>query len=85
MAATADREKALATALQQIEKQHGKGSIMRLGEQETVKIAAIPTGSVALDVALGVGGSHVAESWRSMVPNPPARRRWLCTQSLMPS
>ena len=56
MAATADREKALATALQQIEKQHGKGSIMRLGEQETVKIAAIPTGSVALDVALGVGG-----------------------------
>ncbi len=54
MAATADREKALATALQQIEKQHGKGSIMRLGEQETVKIAAIPTGSVALDVALGV-------------------------------
>jgi len=56
MAATADREKALATALQQSEKQHGKGSIMRLGEQETVKIAAIPTGSVALDVALGVGG-----------------------------
>ena len=56
MAVTADREKALATALQQIEKQHGKGSIMRLGEQETVKIAAIPTGSVALDVALGVGG-----------------------------
>ena len=56
MAATADREQALATALQQIEKQHGKGSVMRLGEQETVKIAAIPTGSVALDVALGVGG-----------------------------
>ena len=84
MAATADREKALATALQQIEKQHGKGSIMRLGEQETVKIAAIPTGSVALDVALGVGGLPRGRIVEIYVPNPPARRRWLCTQSLMP-
>ena len=54
--AVADRSKALEAALAQIEKQHGKGSIMRLGEQETVKIAAIPTGSIALDIALGIGG-----------------------------
>lgn len=50
------REKALQQALSQIEKTHGKGSVMRLGEREAVAIAAIPTGSVALDVALGVGG-----------------------------
>ncbi|MDN6440779.1 MAG: DNA recombination/repair protein RecA, partial [Acidipropionibacterium jensenii] len=51
-----DREKALEAAIDQIDKQYGKGSVMRLGERETVKIPAIPTGSVALDVALGVGG-----------------------------
>ena len=56
MVAAADRDKALKAALSQIEKQHGKGSVMRLGEREAVKIAAIPTGSVALDIALGVGG-----------------------------
>ena len=56
MVAAADREKALKAALSQIEKQHGKGSVMRLGEREAVKIAAIPTGSVSLDIALGVGG-----------------------------
>ncbi|MDR0837881.1 MAG: recombinase RecA [Propionibacteriaceae bacterium] len=54
--ATADREKALQAALAQIEKQHGKGSVMRLGDQVNVPIEVIPTGSVALDVALGVGG-----------------------------
>ena len=54
--AAADREQALANALAQIEKQHGKGSVMRLGDQSHQPIAVIPTGSVALDVALGVGG-----------------------------
>ncbi|PRY02650.1 protein RecA [Allonocardiopsis opalescens] len=55
MAAT-DREKALETALAQIERQFGKGSVMRLGEENRPPIAIIPTGSIALDVALGVGG-----------------------------
>ena len=54
--AVADREKALAAALAQIEKAHGKGSIMRLGEETRQPIEVIPTGSVALDVALGIGG-----------------------------
>jgi len=54
--AVADREKALEAALAQIEKTHGKGSVMRLGDQVAVPIDIIPTGSVALDVALGVGG-----------------------------
>ncbi|MCL1840685.1 MAG: recombinase RecA [Propionibacteriaceae bacterium] len=54
--AVADRGKALEAALAQIEKVHGKGSVMRLGDQVSVPIDVIPTGSVALDVALGVGG-----------------------------
>ncbi len=54
--AIADREKALAAALAQIEKQHGKGSVMRLGDEIRVTMEVIPTGSIALDVALGIGG-----------------------------
>ena len=56
MAPVADREKALADALAQIEKAHGKGSVMRLGADTRLPIDVIPTGSVALDVALGIGG-----------------------------
>jgi recombination protein RecA len=56
MAAPADREKALAAALAQIDKQFGKGSIMRLGDDIRAPIEVIPTGSIALDVALGIGG-----------------------------
>src|SRR3978361_185453 len=51
-----DREKALELALAQIEKNHGKGSVMRLGDEVRVPISVIPTGSIALDVALGIGG-----------------------------
>ncbi|MBB2942320.1 recombination protein RecA [Actinoplanes lutulentus] len=51
-----DKEKALELALAQIDKQFGKGSVMRLGERPVVQTAVIPTGSIALDVALGVGG-----------------------------
>src|ERR1700742_606580 len=51
-----DREKSLETALLQIERQFGKGSVMRLGEETRVPVEVIPTGSIALDVALGVGG-----------------------------
>ncbi|MGY0691630.1 recombinase RecA [Virgibacillus sp. FSP13] len=51
-----DRKQALDMALRQIEKQFGKGSIMKLGEQPLQKIETIPSGSLALDVALGIGG-----------------------------
>ena len=50
------KSKALAAALAQIEKQFGKGSIMKLGERGDVGVAAIPTGALALDLALGIGG-----------------------------
>jgi recombination protein RecA len=51
-----DREKALEAALAQIERSFGKGSVMRLGDHERAAIEVIPTGSIALDVALGIGG-----------------------------
>ena len=51
-----DREKALDVALAQIEKQFGKGSVMRLGDETRAPLEVIPTGSIALDVALGLGG-----------------------------
>ena len=54
--AVADREKALGLALSQIDKQFGKGSVMRLGERPAVPMSVIPTGSIALDIALGIGG-----------------------------
>jgi recombination protein RecA len=56
MPAPADREKALEAALAQIDKQYGKGSIMRLGDDTRAPVEVIPTGSIGLDVALGIGG-----------------------------
>ncbi|EZP25338.1 recombinase RecA [Microbacterium oleivorans] len=56
MPSVADREKALESALAQIDRQFGKGSIMRLGSDERAPVEVIPTGSIALDVALGIGG-----------------------------
>ena len=53
---TDDRAKALESALGQIEKQFGKGSVMRMGENLHMQIASIPTGALALDLALGIGG-----------------------------
>ncbi len=52
----AKKEEALAAAMNQIERQFGKGAIMRLGQTDTLDIEAIPTGSLSLDLALGIGG-----------------------------
>ena len=51
-----DKQKALEIALLQIERQFGKGSIMRLGEAASLNIEVIPTGALPLDIALGIGG-----------------------------
>jgi len=56
MAASMDREKAMEQAISQIERQFGRGSIMKMGEERIVDIPAISTGSLALDLALGIGG-----------------------------
>ena len=52
----ADRDKALDTALAQIERQFGKGSVMRLGDETRAPVEVIPTGAISLDIALGIGG-----------------------------
>ena len=54
--AVSDKKKAIETAMQQIEKMYGKGSIMRYGDGTVANVEAIPTGSLALDLALGIGG-----------------------------
>ena len=56
MSNRADKLKSLETAIGQIERQFGKGSVMRMGEQPQIRVKVIPTGSIALDAALGVGG-----------------------------
>jgi len=56
MGISSDRQKAVETAMTQIERQFGKGAIMKLGDNPVASVAVIPTGSLALDVALGVGG-----------------------------
>src|SRR2546429_5607722 len=53
---TLDREQALDTALGQIERQFGKGSVMRMNDRAQVAIGAVSTGSLSLDLALGIGG-----------------------------
>ncbi len=53
---TMDKQKALEAALSQIERNFGKGSIMKLGQQTAVEVEAVPTGSLGLDIALGIGG-----------------------------
>ncbi len=55
-APAADRKKALETALANIEKSYGKGAVMRLGENMHINVEAIPTGSLSIDLALGIGG-----------------------------
>lgn len=55
-AISAERAKALSLAIEKIEKDFGKGSIMKLGDKTTVNVDAIPTGALSLDVALGIGG-----------------------------
>ena len=51
-----EKKKALATAISQIEKNYGKGTIIKMGENPKLNISAVSTGSIALDIALGVGG-----------------------------
>lgn len=51
-----DKNKALETALSQIEKQFGKGAVMKLGQNQSMNVDAISTGSLSLDLALGIGG-----------------------------
>ena len=73
MAIDENKQKALAAALGQIEKQFGKGSIMRLGEDRSMDVETISTGSLSLDIALGAG--RWAVSSKSTDRNLPVKPR----------
>jgi recombination protein RecA len=73
MAIDENKQKALAAALGQIEKQFGKGSIMRLGEDRSMDVETISTGSLSLDIALGAAVCQWAVSSRSTGRNPPVK------------
>jgi recombination protein RecA len=77
----AQKRKALETAMSQIEKQFGKGSIMKLGTDNKLEVQVIPTGSLSLDLALGVGGVPRGRIVEVYAPSPAARRRSPCTSS----
>ena len=70
-----EKKKALDTAIAYIEKQFGKGAIMKLGEAKAMDIEAIPTGSMTLDMALGIGG--VPRGRIIEIYGPAAERSWL--------
>jgi len=70
-----EKEKALEAALLHIEKQFGKGSVMKLGQHVKTAIPVIPTGCLSLDMALGVGGCREDGLWKSLARNRPARPR----------
>jgi recombination protein RecA len=76
MKADPNKEKALAAVLSQIEKQFGKGSIMKLGEDRTMDVETISTGSLSLDVALGAGGlpmGRIVEVYQSQTLSGSSR------------
>ena len=75
-APASDKRKALETCMAQIEKAYGKGSIMRLGENTGVVVEAIPTGSLSLDLALGIGGVPKGRIVEIYDRSPPARPLW---------
>ena len=75
-----EKAKALETALAQIKKQFGEGAVMRLGQDSALNVEAIPTGSLSLDLALGIGGmpSGCRGPRRKAVPHPPWRPHLPC-------
>ncbi len=73
--ATKARDTALQGALAQIERQFGKGSVMRMGDEGAkVRVSAVPTGALSLDLALASAASRAGASWRSSGRSRPARR-----------
>ncbi|MEZ4568328.1 MAG: hypothetical protein R2860_15665 [Desulfobacterales bacterium] len=76
MTRSMDKEKAVESAITQIERQFGKGSIMKLGGKAIVDIPVIPTASLALDKALGIGGFPGAGSRK--YSNLPEKPPWPC-------
>ena len=68
-----NKKRALTAALSQIEKQFGKGAVMRMGDRVVEAVEVIPTGSLMLDIALGIGGLPKGRVVEISVRNPRAR------------
>src|ERR1051326_915810 len=66
-----DREQALETALGQIERNFGKGAVMKMNDRAAVSVGAVSTGSLSLDLALGIGGLPRGRAVEIFVPEPP--------------
>ena len=80
-APSADKLKALQLAMEKIEKEHGKGTIMKMGEENVEDVSVIPSGSIGLNLALGVGGYILKEELlKYMVLNQVVKLLWLFTQ-----
>ena len=77
--ANPDKLKVLNAVMEKIEKDFGKGSIMRMSSAEVADVQVIPTGSITLDMALGVGGYPKGRVIEITAPNPRARRPWRST------
>jgi recombination protein RecA len=82
MADEKGRDKALQSTLADLTKRFGDGAIVRLGDATHLQVATIPTGSLAVDIALGAGGIPRGESRKSTARKVPARQRSACTPSL---
>ncbi len=80
---TSDRQKALDTALAQIERQFGKGSVMKMSDRQAQVIEVIPTGSIALDIALGIGGLPRGRIIEIYGPDHQVRQLLHCMQLQM--
>ena len=66
-----DKIKNLESTISQIERSFGKGSVMRLGQSENIEIETVPSGSISLDLALGIGGLQVKQHWHcTQLPRP---------------
>ena len=72
-AKTSEKRQGIESVVDEIKQKFGEGMIMKLGEIKKVDVEVVPTGSISLDIALGIGGMPRGSS-RSMVQNPPARR-----------
>ena len=77
--ALTERDKALETAMAQIDRQFGKGAIMRLGEVTKMNVEAIPTGSIALDLSLGIGGVPRGRIVEIFGPESSGKTTWHST------
>ena len=76
--AAGDKKSALETALAQIEKQFGKGAVMKLGANTAMQVDSISTGSLGLDLALGVGGFPRGRIVEVYGPESSGKPRWRC-------